>query len=308
VKVLVVGAGRMGSRHLRGIAAAGGEAVVVDPRDDARARAGVSGFATLEEALAAGPYDRAVLAATAAGRLERFQALAAAGVPSILLEKPLEQSRARAHALAGAARETRVDARVNHFFRTLELFRSIRAEGEPFQLSVTGGAFGLACNGIHWLDLALFLAGDRGGRLLYGELDPEPIGSGRGPQFRDYGGRALYAAGERGRLYLASGASSSAPMHAVLDQPARRVLLDPQAERAEIDERGPAVDLPSYRYGAGYERRTLAALEEEEDLRRSTERWLRDEGLHATLDESLAAHDLLFDLLETSGEDHFAIT
>jgi predicted dehydrogenase len=311
VTVLVVGAGRMGMRHVRGLVAAGASSAVVDPREEARrdalAELGVSAvFASLDEALAGGPYEAAVLAETAAGRLERFASVAEAGVSTVLVEKPVEQSRARVHALVELAADRAIDARVNHFFRTLPLFRELRDGGGPFHVSVTGGAFGLACNGIHWIDLALFLTGDEGGELLWGRLENEQIGSGRGPEFRDYGGHAVYGFGES-RLHLASAATSSAPMHAVVEQPQRQTVLLPGDERAFVAQRRPGTDLPAYRYGAGYDTRTVAALEAD-DLWRSTEHWIAGGGAHPTLAASAAAHDLLFDLLETSGDTEFPIT
>jgi Oxidoreductase family, NAD-binding Rossmann fold len=311
VSVLVIGAGRMGLRHVRGLAAAGASATVVDPREDARqealARDGVvAAFGSLDDALAAGSYEAAILAETAQGRLERFAAVAAAGISKVLLEKPVEQSRARLHALADLAAAVHVDARVNHFFRTLPLFEEMRDTGGPFHLTVTGGAFGLACNGIHWLDLARFLSGDDGGKLLFAELDAEPIGSGRGPAFRDYGGRAVYGFG-RSRLYLESVAASPAPMHAVVEQPDRQTVLLLHDERALVSARQPGTDLPAYRYGAGFATHSVPAIEEDA-LWRSTERWILGDGAHPTLAVSAAAHDLLFDLLETSGDTEFAIT
>jgi hypothetical protein len=299
VSVLLVGAGSMGARHLRGLESAGVAAVVVDPRAETGAD-----FSSLDEALTAGSYDAAILAETASGRLERLRAVVDAGVKRVLIEKPVEQSRSRMHELVAIASDNVVDARVNHFFRTLPLFRELR--GAPFSMSVTGGAFGLACNGIHWLDLALFLSGDAGGELLYGELEETPIGSGRGVEFRDYGGRALYGFGAS-RLYLDSVATSSAPMHVVVDQRDRQTMLIPRDERAVVAERYAGVDLPAYRYGAGYVARTVPALESD-DLWRSTERWARGAGDHPTLEMSATAHDLLFDVLETSGDHEFAIT
>ena len=299
MSVLVVGAGRMGTRHLRGLEAAGLAAVVVDPRPETNAD-----FVSLDGALASGGYDAAILAETAAGRLERFRLLVDAGIGRILVEKPIEQSRLRTHELVSLARDSAVDARVNHFFRTLPLFRDLR--GVPFSMTVSGGAFGLACNGIHWLDLALYLSGDAGGNLLYGELDETPIESGRGSEFRDYGGCALYAFGTS-RLYLDSMATSSAPMHVVIDQGDRQTILFPHDERALVAERDPNVDLPAYRYGAGYATRTVAALESD-DLWRSTEGWVRRVDDHPTLETSVTAHDLLFDLLESTGDDEFPIT
>lgn len=292
----------MGQRHVRGVVAADGEAFTVDPRPDTGAS-----FTTLEEALAAGGYDGAILAETAGGRLERFRQIVDAGIGRVLAEKPLEQSRGRVHAFAELASTRGVETSVNHYFRTLDFFRALRQDGARFQLAVTGGAFGLACNGIHWIDLALFLSGDAGGALLHGELEPEPIASGRGPAFRDYGGRVLYGLGDGSRLFLASSAGSSAPMHVVLEQPARQVVLFPGEELALRYVRRAGIDLPAYRYGAGYERHEDPALAAD-DAWRSTESWLRGEGGHPDVRTSLRAHDLLFDLLETSGEHEFAIT
>jgi hypothetical protein len=302
MKVVVVGGGRMGQRHVRGVEAAGGTAVVVDPRPETNAA-----FAALDDALADGPYDAAILAETAAGRLERFALVADAGIASVLVEKPVEQSRERVHAVAEAAARAGVDARVNHFFRTLDVFGELRAQTAPFQLSVTGGAFGIACNGIHWIDAALYLSGDRGGTLLYGELDAKPVESGRGASFRDYGGRALYGFPDGSRLYLASSAGSSAPMQAVLEQPTKQIVFSPGEERAVRYERNPGSELPTYRYGGDYDRRETIALTGD-DLWRSTEQWLRGARTHPRIEESVRAHDLLFDLLETSGEHAFAIT
>ncbi len=315
MKVLVVGCGRMGLRHLRGLAPVTRDVHVADPRPEARAAAeaaGVESFLSLEDALAAGTYDAAVLAETATGRLERLQALAAAGVRSLLLEKPVEQSRERLSAAAHLVREQGMDARVNHFFRTLDLFRELREAGGPHHVAVTGGAFGLACNGIHWIDLALYLSGDAEGWLLYGELDETPIASGRGAEFRDYGGRALFGFADGTRLHIASAAGSSAPIHAVVTGSMRQTVLFPHDETAVVYERDPASRLPAYRYGAEYGRRELPALGGDE-LWCSTERWARavaagDPPGHPELELSARAHELLFDLLETSGERAFPIT
>lgn len=314
MNVLLVGAGRMGSRHLRGLLAAGATVAVVDPR--AEAREGAAGaeraFPTLADALGAGGYDAAVLAETAAGRLERFAALGEAGVPAVLLEKPLEQSRERAHALAALAREHGVDARVNHLFRTLPRFRELRALGGPYQLSVVGGAYGLACNGIHWIDLARFLSGDGGGRLLYGELDGATIASGRGPEFCDYGGRALFGFEDGTRIFLSSDAASPAPMQATLVHAEVESALFPHDALAVDFRRLSGSAKPPHLYGADFERSEAPALESD-DLWRATEAWAAavargEAAQQPPLELALGSHDLLFDLLETSGEREFAVT
>jgi hypothetical protein len=65
--------------------------------------------------------------------------------------------------------------------------------------------------------------------------------------------------------------------------------------------------LPPFRYGADYERSDAPALEAD-DLVRSTERWACGERVHPSVELSVRAHDLLFDLLETGGGELFPVT
>ena len=313
MKVLVVGAGRMGLRHLRGLAEVTDDVHVVDPREEARRAAGAqASYATLEDALRETRYDAAVLAETADGRLERLRALLATGVRSILVEKPVEQSRERVRAALAAATAPGADVRVNHFLRTLPLFEGLLALGGPFLASVVGGAYGLACNGIHWIDLVRHLSGDGGGRLSFGELDDTPIASGRGKRFRDYGGDAVFGFEDGSRLFLSSGPTSSAPMQVTIVQPAAATVLFPHDGAAVAYRRDATVDKPPFLYGADYERSEMPALGAD-DLTRSTERWARavaagEPPPHPSLESSARSHELLFDLLELSGDHEFPIT
>jgi predicted dehydrogenase len=313
--VLVVGAGRMGKRHIQGLASGAHEVHAVDPWPEARSQAtalGATAHESIEEALYAGPYSAAVMAETAGGRLERLELLVGAGIRALLVEKPVEQSRERVRQTAELVRSSGVEARVNHFFRSLPIFEELRGAGGPNHVAVLGGAWGLACNGIHWIDLACYLSADAPGRLLYAALDRTPIASGRGPEFRDWGGRALFGFDDGTRLYLDSAAESSAPMHAVITGPARQTVLLPHEERALLYERDAAESLPAYRYGAGYSGREIAALEGE-SLVGSTRSWATaieraEESALPDLERSVRAHDLLFDLLELEGEREFPIT
>jgi myo-inositol 2-dehydrogenase/D-chiro-inositol 1-dehydrogenase len=92
VRVAVLGAGRMGSAHLRALADARGAktAAVVDPVDAIRGQLGATGlqtYSSLEELIAAGGVDAAIVAAPTDLHLELVTALAGAGLP-ILCEKP----------------------------------------------------------------------------------------------------------------------------------------------------------------------------------------------------------------------------
>jgi len=104
LRVAVVGAGRMGQVHLAALARSRRTVAVAvaDPDDAARERAGVAGFATVDELLATGGFDAALIAAPTDLHLPLVRRFAAAGVP-VLCEKPcgLTEDDAAAAAAAG---------------------------------------------------------------------------------------------------------------------------------------------------------------------------------------------------------------
>jgi hypothetical protein len=170
----------------------------------------------------------------------------------------------------------------------------------------------LAVNGIHWLDFAVYLSKARKAKMLFGELETKPIGSGRGPDFRDFGGQGLFAFEDGSRLFLSCSAGSSAPVVATITQPGRLYIIDQEKDLAITYERNPASRKPTYLYGADYSRKEVPGIESTQlwDLTRSWIRWHKGQGECElpSLDEAILGHELLFDLLETSGETVFPIT
>ncbi len=325
MEILLIGLGRMGLRHLRGLSALRGTIRAVDPRpaaaDDAtrvaaeeRLAAKLCIYKSLEAALDGGARpSAAILTATAGGRAEQFDAITRAGVRHALLEKPLAQSRAAVRRIAALAQERSIHARCNLYRRSLSAYHTWRGGDGPLTISISGGAFGLGCNGIHWIDFALHLTGAETGRLLWGEVDATPIASGRGAEFRDFGGRGVFALGARGdRLLLACDAASSAPAVCILTRGHRQWIIDQEPNEITTHERSADSALPNYRYGAQYRFERRHGLEQV-DFAALTRAWLRsvcDEGPcpQPLLSAALTAHELLFDLLETSGMTEFPIT
>ena len=177
-RVLVVGAGQLGSRYLQGLKATVGglEVHVVDGHalsvERARAR--------WEEAPATegkksvnwhqglvgiqGEFDLAIVATPADVRADVVESvLKHAAVRYWMLEKVLVQSvqdlrRLRA-AIAGAQA-----AWVNTPRRVMPLYRALAVRlRAPVQLEATlhGGAWGMACNAVHYLDLLAWLSGEQ---------------------------------------------------------------------------------------------------------------------------------------------------
>jgi hypothetical protein len=241
--------------------------------------------------------------------LERFQRVLALGVERILVEKPVEQSRARARALIAAGEKASVWS--NHYRRALAAYAPLRGRG-PFVITVTSGAIGLGCNGIHWIDFALYLTASDTGALLFGEIDSTPIRSGRGPQFLDYGGRGLFSFPDGSRLFLSSAAASSAPTALSIVGATTHWVVDQDADSAHVHERDPRSTKPNYLYGADYAHRVVSGMESFE-LWTATRDWADAlakgrEPPQPRLSEAAPAYELLFDLLERGGETAFHFT
>lgn len=324
MNILLIGAGRMGLRHLRGLTDLGGNVHVVDLRPEveeeihsAAEKYQLGSEIQFHRSLEKVPFEKvkfdgAILSATARGRLERFVEVAGHGIRNVLIEKPMEQSRTRFRKIIEVARKNNVQVRCDHYRRTLPFFAGLREEGGPFHISVSGGAFGLAVNGVHWLDFAVWLSQAKKAKMLFGELDTKPIGSGRGPDFRDFGGQGLFAFEDGSRLFLSSSAGSSAPVVATITQPGKLYIIDQEKDLAITYERNPASSKPAYLYGADYSRKEVSGIERTQlwEITKRWIRWLKGQGeCHLpSLDEARLGHELLFDLLETSGETLFPIT
>ena len=121
LRIAVVGAGRMGRRHLQACAAARGlrAVAVVDPRPEVRADLEAGGLRThtdLPQLLDAGEFDAAVIAAPSDLHRGLVAELAGAGLP-ILCEKPCGLTSADVREAAAAAAAAGVLLQVGYWRR-----------------------------------------------------------------------------------------------------------------------------------------------------------------------------------------------
>lgn len=325
-RVIVSGLGRMGLRHLRGVLLAGDIPVLVSRSRPSISNAhdvlrelslslAVESYENLGQIPEGSRFDAAIISTTSDVRPAQLEALIKLGCPSILLEKPLAQSHQKLKSIQSVASDT--DVTVCLFRRTLPYFREFKNSRKdittPLVINVVTGASGIGCNGIHWIDFALYLSDSKSGSLLWGEIYPEPVKSGRGQQFKDYGGCGVFALGEHGsRLILTQNSQSSVPtMVNIVDE--HRLLVVDQFSRETNDvKRSLESTKPHYLYGQDYDRTTVLDTEVV-DWPALTRSWLDslsgDAECHLPkLDESIVAHELMYDLLETSGLRDFAIT
>ena len=173
MRVLLIGAGEMGSRHLQGLAAlpAGSSVAVLDPREQARAVAlerwrqmpghDAVPLRFLEQGEGWDGFDAAILATGAGGRLDLLRRVLEAGIRTVLAEKVLFQSVAEYREATVMAAAVRADVRAHVPLRHVPVLQRLRAYtlGRRFSLTVEAGDRGLGCNGIHFLDLFQYMGG-----------------------------------------------------------------------------------------------------------------------------------------------------
>jgi hypothetical protein len=192
-RILIVGAGAIGARHLQGLArlARPLHVDVVDPsagaRDLTAARLAEAGGLKGGEvryhadlsALAA--PDVAIVATNARERAHVVADLARLGTPRFLLEKVLFTRFADYDAVAKVLAQHGAQAWVNcvrrAYPRASDLIEMVG--GKPFSYSVRGEGWGLGCNVIHHLDEVAMLSGRADIRLSPEALLPQTIPSKR---------------------------------------------------------------------------------------------------------------------------------
>jgi predicted dehydrogenase len=323
LNVLLIGAGRMGLRHLRGVAKEADEISIVYHRrnidkevrqvlDDCEYKGTLNVVSSIEMAAVRGSkFDAAILSATAEKRSNRFEKVMALDIAHILVEKPLEQSRENVHKIRTLANQAKSDVRCNNVFREQPIFDDFCNADATTQMTVNAGAIGLGCGGIHWIDLALYLSGGEPSQFVHGKLDLLPIGSGRGEKFKDFGGYGLFEFGDGSTLYLRVGAESSASAVCVITQGHRQLVID-HLGGVFVHQRKENENHPNYLYGQGYVTRQVPNFFNT-DVSAQTRLWLQHvKGIRRsklpTLKEAVRGHELLFDLLETNGAKTFPIT
>lgn len=171
-RVALIGAGQLGSRHLQALAKSELPLSidVVDPEPSAREVAAsryaeVDTSAVTARFLADVPknaeYDLAIVASSSLPRAGIVRSLLAdSRVANMVLEKFLFPRLAEYDEIGRLLAEKRVNAWVNCPRRMFEDYRILRdSVCGPLHISVRGGMWGLACNAIHFIDLASWLTG-----------------------------------------------------------------------------------------------------------------------------------------------------
>lgn len=310
-KALLCALGAMGQRHLLGLVRAGCDVVGFDPDPDAGRKATetlaqaslpVHRFAWVP-AMPSGAFDVAIFSDTTNFRAANVEAFFAHGTAKqVLLEKPLATSEQDIERIrACVARAGVGSAHVNFARRTWPLFQRLRAlcvESRQVTMTLSGGALGLGCNGIHFLDQFEFLCPGFETKAVLSQLSRTAIASGRGKEFSDFGGHFVLERGDH-RFLGSLSADSSAGSTLTVRGDHFLAWID-AAQNHELRIRSASSEKPNYLYGQDYVVESAGKVTPP-SLDAVTESWVARPEVLPALDEALGAHRALFSLLKLGG-------
>ena len=175
-KIVLIGAGQLGSRHLQGLAKSSMEISieVVEPFEKSREVAqqryeeieknpkisSIDFFESIDELSEA--LDVVIIATNADVRSQIIKELfSKKRVKNLILEKVLFQTVEEYVEVKKLLIETSTKCWVNHPRRMFPFYQSLKNEiknSEQISYMVQGGAWGLGCNGLHFIDHLSFLS------------------------------------------------------------------------------------------------------------------------------------------------------
>lgn len=334
MKVLIIGAGRMGLRHLQGSLSLDivDDIMILDIKEEAltaaktlcqnddRVKYGLlSAFKAKDS-----KYDLCIIASTASSRKPLCEIAVNCGCKYLLIEKPLGQSYQEVENLCNYLDTLPLETYVNLNMRMYDSFIKLKKDinsltqfdGEK-TITINTGTIGIGCNGIHYLDLLYFLLDADTSEIIAAEVDDSLIPSGRGSEFFDFGGWAVIKFYNKNKyigkslLSLSSGSTVFGSWDFVGTY--GKISVDEISQKRVDTLRKADSQMPISRYAADY----LAPVEQTFStpfLGDLTAKWIKElnDGNHLLpkVRESLKVHKLMFDWLSKSNicKDTFPIT
>lgn len=322
MKVLIIGAGRMGIRHLQGVLSVKAVTNVtildINPRALQNAKDAVNNDERLLAELISDykpvAHDVCIIASTANNRKTLIDLAVESSCKYLMVEKPLGQSFQEVLDLNSYIETLPLTAVVNLNMRQYQSVKKLKSDlanvaqlqGDKV-ITVNTGSLGIGCNGIHYLDKIFFILGANKAEIVSAEIEDTLIPSGRGENFGDFGGWAVikYYDNDRylARCLISMTAGSTAFGGWEIIAPCGRIVIDEIAATRKTILRKPNSVMPLNRYGADYMEPIMEKYESP-FLGDLTAEWIsslmRGSNELPLLKDSLKSHKLMFDWLSYS--------
>ena len=263
MKFAILGAGRMGRRHIHAVRKLGFSVWGVVDRsqsslDEVKQEFHLNEkmlFVTPDEMFAAGVPDCLIIATTADSHCELTCMAAERGVKHILVEKPLAVSLEECDQMIRTCEQHGTRLSVNHQMRFMNQYSKPKEllDSELYggfkSMTVVGGNFGFSMNGSHYLEAFRFLSGEDPVEVT-AWFDPGAVTNPRGPKFEDRAGSIRVSTASGKRLYIEIGSEQGHGLEVIYT--GRNGLI----AVSELDGRMTAtirksefLELPTTRYG-----------------------------------------------------------
>jgi predicted dehydrogenase len=268
MKTVVLGAGRMGQRHIQVAREIGLELVgISDPNPDALALAqseqGVPlelHYSDVRTLLAEKKPDCVIVSTTAPTHAEYTCLAAEMGAKYILCEKPMGISLAECDRMIETCTTLGARLAVNHQMRFMEQYaepkRLINTEayGGLSSVTVVCGNFGMAMNGTHYFEMFRYLT-DESFSEVTAWFSDDVVPNPRGAQFEDRAGSVRLVTQTGKRFYLEASSDQGNGLSVIYSGRNGQIVVDELAGTMSLIVREEQYrDMPTTRYGMPSER------------------------------------------------------
>ncbi|MDI9569394.1 MAG: Gfo/Idh/MocA family oxidoreductase [Pseudomonadota bacterium] len=263
MKTLIIGAGRMGRRHIQvvrdlGLKLSGICDLNPEALNLAKAEYSLSDellFADVQSMFKEISPDCVIVATTAPTHCDYACLAAMAGAGYVFCEKPMAVSLEECDRMIDLCARKGAKLAVNHQMRFMEQYREPKriVESEEFgglsSITVIAGNFGLAMNGTHYFEMFRFLCEEPPVEVA-AWFSPGKVPNPRGPQFEDRAGSVRLASKSGKRFYMEVNADQGHGVQVLYAGPYGQLTVDELAGNMRLIVRDAEYrDLPSTRYG-----------------------------------------------------------
>lgn len=270
MKVAVIGAGRMGRRHMQVVKNLGLNLSAICDVSQASLREagnefGVSGegqFESAQQMFEKARPDCTIVATTAPSHAEYVCLAAESGSSHILCEKPMATSLADCERMTAVCAERGVKLAVNHQMRFMDQYRFPKklVESEEFgglaSVNVIAGNFGMAMNGSHYFEMFRYMTDEFPDEITAWFSD-EKLPNPRGPQYTDVAGSIRIVTKKGRRFYMDIGTDQGHGMNVIYACRNGNIIVDELAGNMHVAFRNSEHrSLPTTRYGMPFTQRS----------------------------------------------------
>lgn len=263
MKIVILGAGRMGRRHIRVVREMGLELVGICDHNSAalalaQSEQGISPelhYSDVKSLLAEKRPECVIVSTTAPTHAEYTCLAAEMGAKYILCEKPMGISLAECDRMIETCAKLGARLAVNHQMRFMEQYtepkRLMNSEvyGGLASVTVVCGNFGMAMNGTHYFEMFRYLTDESPSEVsawFSNDVVPNP----RGAQFEDRAGSVRLVTESGKRFYMEAGSDQGNGLSVIYTGRNGQIVVDELAGTMSLTVREEQHRrLPTTRYG-----------------------------------------------------------